>query len=39
MAATRTGLSPAGDDELRTASDHVIAVTPLDAWAHSLDVV
>ena len=36
LAATRTGLTPAGDDELQTKSDHVfIGVTPLNHWAHS----
>jgi len=36
LAATRTGLPPAGDDELQTESNHVtIGVTPLD----SLDVL
>ena len=28
LAATRTGLPPAGDDELQNESDHVIAATP-----------
>ena len=36
LAATRTGLAPAGDDELQTESDHVfIGATPLAPWAHS----
>jgi len=36
LAATRTGLPPAGDDELQTESDHVfIGVTPLGRWAYS----
>ena len=36
LAATRTGLPPAGDDELQNKSDHVfIGVTPLARWAYS----
>jgi hypothetical protein len=36
LAATRTGLTPAGDDELQNESDHVtIGVTPLARWAYS----
>jgi hypothetical protein len=36
LAATRTGLAPAGDDELVIESGHVfINVTPLDLWVHS----
>jgi hypothetical protein len=36
LAVTRTGLSPAGDDELQTESDHVtIGVTPFGRWAYS----
>ena len=38
LAATRTGLTPAGDDELQTESDHVfIGVTPPDLWTYSHD--
>jgi len=37
LTVTRTGLSPAGDDELQTESDHVtIGVTPFGRWAYSL---
>jgi hypothetical protein len=36
LAVTRTGLSPAGDDELQTESDHVtIGVTSFGRWAYS----
>ena len=36
LAATRTGLSPAGDDELETETDHVtIGATPFGSWAYS----
>lgn len=36
LAAARTGLTPAGDDELQNESDHVtISVTPLARWAYS----
>jgi len=36
LAATRTGLSPVGDDELQNESDHVtIGVTPFARWAYS----
>jgi hypothetical protein len=36
LAATRTGLPPAGDDKLQNESDHVfIGVTPLAHWAYS----
>ena len=34
LATTRTGLTPAGDDELVVESDHVIVIPP-DLWAHS----
>jgi hypothetical protein len=33
LATTRTGLSPAGDDELTAESDHVMI--PPSLWAHS----
>ena len=36
LATTRTGLTPAGDDELQTESGHVfIVVTPPARWAYS----
>ena len=36
LAATRTGLTPAGDDELQLKSGHVfINATPLELWTHS----
>jgi hypothetical protein len=36
LAAARTGLTPAGDDELQNESDHVfIGVTPPARWAYS----
>src|ERR671915_73928 len=34
LAATRTGLTPAGDDEL--LSDQVTSIDHLQLWAHSL---
>src|SRR5919106_1595395 len=37
LAATRTGLTPAGDDEL--LSDQVISTNHLQRWAHSLAAV
>jgi hypothetical protein len=37
LAATRTGLAPAGDGELQNESGHVfIGMTPPDLWTHSL---
>ncbi len=36
LAATRTGLTPAGDDEFQIESDHVfVGATPLDHWTRS----
>jgi hypothetical protein len=35
LAATRTGLTPAGDDELMSDHDHII---DLRLWAHSEDL-
>ncbi len=40
LAVTRTGLTPAGDDELQNESDHVtIEMTPLAHWAYSPGLV
>lgn len=40
LAATRTGLTPVGDDELQTESDHfTIGVTPSGPWAYSPELV
>src|SRR5262245_65122337 len=36
LAATRTGLAPAGNDELPTESDHVITQPPPNCRAYSL---
>ena len=35
LAATRTGLTPAGNDELPTESDHVITQPPSNCRAYS----
>ena len=35
LAATRTGLAPAGNDELPTESDHVITQPPSNCRAYS----